>query len=79
MATTKKENYVDIFVDRDPGDTDPNVFIGINGKSYLLPKGETVKVPPEVKAEYERIKRAKEARYKNSDKLLQKAKEGFQL
>lgn len=74
-STTKKEEYVDLFVHRDPGNDDPNVFIGINDDTYLLPKGKTSKVPLAVKEEYERSLRAREARLANSDKLEQKAKE----
>lgn len=33
---------------------DPNLFIGINGVNYLIPKGKRVAVPPAVAAEYHR-------------------------
>ena len=72
--TTKTEEYVDLFVHRDPGDTDPNVFIGINDNSWLLPKGMVSKVPLAVKEEYERSLRAREARLSNSDRLAESAK-----
>lgn len=75
MATTKKEEYVDLFVHREPGNDDPNVFIGINDDTYLLPKGKTSKVPLAVKEEYERSLRAREARLANSDRLEKKANE----
>ena len=75
MANTKKEEYVDLFVHREPGDSDPNVFIGINDDTWLLPKGKTSKVPLAVKEEYERSLRAREARLANSDRLEKKAKE----
>lgn len=74
MATTKTDEYVDLFVHREPGNDDPNVFIGINDNSWLLPKGKTSRVPLIVKEEYERSLRAREARLSNSDKLAEKAK-----
>lgn len=75
MTNTKKEEYVDLFVHREPGDSDPNVFIGINDDTWLLPKGKTSKVPRAVKEEYERSLRAREARLANSDRLEKKANE----
>lgn len=75
MAKTNKEEYVDLFVHREPGNDDPNVFIGINDDTYLLPKGKTSKVPLAVKEEYERSLRAREARLANSDRLEKKANE----
>lgn len=74
VTTTKTDEYVDLFVSREPGDTDPNVFIGINDKSWLLPKGKISRVPLIVKEEYERSLRAREARLSNSDRLAEKAK-----
>jgi hypothetical protein len=74
VTTTKTDEYVDLFVHRDPGDTDPNVFIGINDNSWLLPKGVISRVPLVVKEEYERSLRAREARLSNSDRLAEKAK-----
>lgn len=73
VTTTKTDEYVDLFVQRDPGDTDPNVFIGINDNAWLLPKGTISRVPLIVKEEYERSLRAREARLANSDKLAEKA------
>ena len=72
--TTKTDEYVDLFVQREPGNDDPNVFIGINDKTWLLPKGKTSRVPLIVKEEYERSLRAREARLSNSDRLAEKAK-----
>ena len=49
---------VDLFVDRDPSDDNPNVVIGFNGKNYVMPRGEVSRVPKYIKDEYERSKRA---------------------
>ena len=83
MATnTKTENnietkaeYVDLYVEKGFVNDDPNEFISINGKNYVLPKGKTSKVPPCVKAEYERSRRAREKQEENADKLLERAKQ----
>lgn len=78
MATAKKD-YVDLYVERTYESDDPNEFISINGKNYILPKGKTSKVPPCVKAEYERARRAREKQDENIDKLREKAKQPIEL
>lgn len=57
---------VDVFVERDPSDENPNLIIGINGKNWVMPRGETSCVPRYVADEY---KRAREAQYK-ADKTV---------
>ena len=57
---------VDVFVERDPSDENPNLVIGINGKNWVMPRGETSRVPRYVADEY---KRAREAQYK-ADKTV---------
>ena len=74
MATTTKKEYVDLFVEKGYANDDPNEFISINGKNFILPKGKTSKVPPFVKAEYERARKAREIQDKNIDTLKEKAK-----
>ncbi|MBQ2988907.1 MAG: hypothetical protein IJD59_07370 [Clostridia bacterium] len=68
-----KENYVDLYVPKGYISDDPNIFISLNGKNYLLPKGKTSRVPPCVKAEYERSLKAQEALDARSANLLEKA------
>ncbi len=53
---------------------DPNLFISINGRNYVIPRGKTVQVPPAVAEEYYRSEAAKEAFYALSDELLENAK-----
>lgn len=72
-ATPVKEEYVDLFVPRGQANDDPNEFISINGKNFLLPKGQVSKVPVYVKEEYERSQRALATLYAKSEALLQKA------
>lgn len=52
------DELVDMFVDRDPSDDNPNLVIGFNGKNYVMPRGEVSRVPKYIKEEYERSKRA---------------------
>ena len=68
-----KENYVELYVPKGYVNDDPNVFISLNGKNYLLPRGKTSRVPLSVKAEYERSQRAQEALDRKSAALLEKA------
>jgi hypothetical protein len=55
---TKTDDRVEIFIPRESGNTDPNLVIVLNGKNYVLPKGQKSLVPKAVAAEYERSKRA---------------------
>ena len=57
-SVTSDDGLVDLFVDRDPSDDNPNVVIGFNGKNYVMPRGEVARVPKYIKEEYERSKRA---------------------
>ena len=74
MATENKNGYVDLYVEPGYSKDDPNEFISINGKNYILPMGKVSKVPPAVKAEYERSRRARVIQKENSDALLEMAK-----
>lgn len=74
-TTTNKEEYVDLFVEKGYDNDEPNLFISINGKNFLLPKGKVSKVPPYVKEEYDRSQRAKAAYYEKREDLLEKAKQ----
>lgn len=52
MATAKKEKEVDnrvpVYLEYDKNNTE-DVTVIVNGKAYLIKRGETVMVPPEVK------------------------------
>ena len=65
-----KENYVTLYVPKGYVSDDPNVFISINGKNYLLPRGKKSSVPKYVADEYHRSLRAAEARDEQIEKLL---------
>jgi hypothetical protein len=74
MAETTKKTTERIFVDRGYGNEDPNVFISVNGKNYLLPRGQYSDVPVEVAEEYRRSQAAKENFYKKSSEMIEKSK-----
>ena len=67
--TNKSAARVELSVPRGPERGDPNVFIGINGMSYLLPRGKTSSVPPEVAAEFCRAERARDRLDETMDAL----------
>ena len=56
--TTKVEDRVEVFVPRTPGNSDPNLVLVLNGKNYVLPKGQKSLVPKAVAELYESSKRA---------------------
>ena len=59
----------DIFIPRGPKNDDPNLFVSVNGKNYLLPRGQKSRVPHEVAAEIHRAWEAEEIRTRNEEKL----------
>ena len=79
MATANKAGYVDLFIPKGYANDEPNLFISVNGKNFILPKGKTSKVPPYVKEEYERSQRAQEALDAKSEALLEKAKHPIEM
>ena len=53
-----EDKRVEVFIPRGADREDPNLFVGINGVNYLLPKGKTSRVPPEVAEEIDAAKGA---------------------
>ena len=64
---------VEVQIPRGGEREDPNLFVGINGVSYLLPKGRTSLVPPEVAEEIARSERARDALDETMDRLQRAA------
>ena len=77
--TENKNEYVELYVEPGYAKDDPNEFISVGGKNWILPKGETSMVPQCVKDEYDRARRAKSIQRKNSDALLKKANQPIEL
>ncbi len=72
MSTTKikaPDERVEVLIPRGGEREDPNLFVGINGVNYLLPKGRRSQVPPAVAAEITRAEHAREALDKTMDSL----------
>ena len=57
----------DIFIPRGPKNDD--LFVSVNGKNYLLPRGQKSRVPHEVAVEIHRAWEAEEIRTRNEEKL----------
>lgn len=74
-TTATKEAREDIFIPRGANNEDPNYFVGINGKNYLLPRGKTSNVPSYVADEIRRSFKAQERSMEKSDELLDRGKE----
>lgn len=64
MATAKTENKtaerVELFIPRTGNRDETDVYVSVNGTSYLIPRGQTCSVPKPVYDEYMRGERAKE-------------------
>ena len=74
MAETKKTSErVEVFIPRGGANDDPNFFVSVNGTAYILPKGKTSKVPPEVKYEIERAMRAQNMQDERIDQMSEAA------
>lgn len=61
------EKRIEVFIPRGADREDPNLFVGINGVNYLLPRGKKSMVPLCVAAEIERSGRAADIFYENVD------------
>lgn len=58
MEAKPSQELVELFVERDSSDENPNLLICVNGKNFLMPRGQTLTVPKYVKDEYERSRQA---------------------
>lgn len=67
--TSVKEGYEKIFISRGKSREDPNLFVSINGKNYLLPRGKESIVPSFVADEIRRANEAENNFFELSDKL----------
>lgn len=67
--TSVKEGYEKIFIPRGKSREDPNFFVSINGKNYLLPRGKESIVPSFVADEIRRANEAENNFFELSDKL----------
>lgn len=70
VAVEDPNEKVTIRVPRIHPKEDPNLFVGINGKNYIIPRGKAVKVPRFVKEEIDRSEKAKDRFYETVEELL---------
>lgn len=69
-----KAERVEVFVPKGNANDDPNLFVGINGVNYLLPRGKKSMVPPAVAAEVNRSVKAQETVDEHIDMMLEASK-----
>ena len=64
MATKKinSDERVEVAIPRGGEREDPNLFVGVNGVGYLLPRGKKSRVPVCVAEELQRSERARDER-----------------
>ncbi len=62
---------VEVFIPRGADREDPNLFVGINGVNYLLPRGKKSMVPKAVADEIARSDLAAERFYESVDVMKQ--------
>lgn len=79
MAEAKKtkdaEERVEIYIPRASGNDEPNLFVSVNGRNFILPKGKTSSVPKYVADEIERARRAQTALDETIDRMLAAAQQ----
>jgi hypothetical protein len=59
------DKRIEVFIPRGGDRADPNLFVGINGVNYLLPRGKKSMVPPAVAGEIARGEKAAEQLYES--------------
>lgn len=64
-----EEIRIEVAVPRGGEREDPNLFVGINGVNYLLPKGKRSQVPEAVAREIRRSEKARELLDQTMDSL----------
>lgn len=68
------EERVEVFVEKTYASDDPNEYVCINGREFLMPKGEYSTVPLYVKKALDRKRRAMSIQDKRSANLVEKSK-----
>lgn len=76
MAETTKQNRVTVRLPRNPGqDARQEEFFSVNGKNYLIKRGETVEIPEEVAEVIRNAELAEEFALQYSEGLVRAKKE----
>lgn len=74
----KAEEKVEIFIERAGANEDPNFYVSVNGKPYLLPRGKTSLVPKCVYKEIMRSRKAQARLDETTDRLIELSKQPTQ-
>lgn len=69
----KNDKLVEIFIPRNAASKDPNFFVGVNGVSYLLPRGKKSLVPAAAADEIRRAQKAEDAMFEAQEALRTRA------
>jgi len=64
----QEDDFVDVRLPYIPGE-DNNVFVGLNGKGYIIKRGEKVKIPAAVAAILEESEARKQAKQERINRL----------
>ena len=70
-----EDNRVEITIPRGEKRDDPNLFVSINGVNYLLPRGKTSLVPPEVAQEVRRSWEAEQLMDEHARELMDQGRQ----
>ena len=71
-ASAKSAKREDIYIERGYDGDDPNLFVCVNGVTYVLPKGKTSNVPWYVAKEIRRSRGAQEVMDEHVDQMTAK-------
>lgn len=77
MANTVKnatDERVDVFVPRGGAHEDANLYVCINGREFLIPRGQSSNVPVYVKEAIDCLFRTQDYQEKHSQDLIEKTK-----
>ena len=66
-----EDKRIEVFIPRGADREDPNLFVGVNGVNYLLPRGKKSMVPQAVANEIARSELAADRFYESVDGLKQ--------
>lgn len=70
----KSDKRVELYIPKGAANDEPNLLISVNGVNYVLPKGKTSMVPPEVAYEYKRSQNAQSKLDERIEEMLEASK-----
>jgi hypothetical protein len=70
----EKEKKVEVFIPKGFANDEPNLFVSVNGVSYLLPKGKKSMVPQHIADEIERSRKAETKMDEHIAEMVDEAK-----